>query len=85
MKSMSRRPAGEWKNVSPLGGGAWPNAAERPPVSEFELPKLKMAGKLQLLLKPNVVVGRSSPIISNVKALNSIEFEQMKLSLGLVL
>lgn len=42
-----KRPAGLWKNVSPLGGGAWPNAAERPPVSELESPKLKIAGKLQ--------------------------------------
>lgn len=52
MKSMTRRPslnrpAGEWKNVSPLGEGAEPKAAEMPPVSEFESPKLNMAGKLQ--------------------------------------
>ena len=49
MKSTMRRPseylpAGIPKKVSPLGGGACPNAAERPPVSEFESPKLKMAG-----------------------------------------
>lgn len=39
-------PDGVWKYVSPLGGRACPNTAERPPVSEFESPKLKMAGKL---------------------------------------
>ena len=49
MKSMMRRPSeylpiGIPKKVSPLGGGAGPKAAERPPVSEFESPKLKMAG-----------------------------------------
>lgn len=49
---MTRRPseylpAGAWKNVLPFGGGACPNAAERPPVSEFESPKLKMAGNWQ--------------------------------------
>lgn len=53
MKSSNRRPsenrpAGERKYVSPLGGGACPNAADKPPVSEFESPKLKMAGKLHL-------------------------------------
>ena len=31
----------------PLGGGACPKTAERPPVSELESPKLKTAGKLQ--------------------------------------
>lgn len=41
------RPAGAWKKVSPLGKGACPKAADSPPVSEFESPKLKMAGKLQ--------------------------------------
>ena len=30
----------------PLGGGACPKTAEKPPVSELESPKLKMAGKL---------------------------------------
>jgi hypothetical protein len=49
---MRRRPSlylpeGLSKKVSPLGGGAAPKAAERPPVSELESPKLKMAGKLQ--------------------------------------
>lgn len=52
MKSTMRRPsenrpAGAPKWVSPLGKGAWPNAADRPPVSEFESPKLKTAGNLQ--------------------------------------
>jgi hypothetical protein len=28
-----------------LGDGACPNAADRPPVSEFESPKLNIAGK----------------------------------------
>lgn len=40
-------PAGFLKKVSPLGGDAAPKAAERPPVSELESPKLKIAGKLQ--------------------------------------
>jgi hypothetical protein len=49
---MRRRPSlylpeGLLKKVSPLGGGAAPKAAERPPVSELESPKLKIAGKLQ--------------------------------------
>lgn len=26
-----------------MGGGAWPNAADKPPVSEFESPKLNIA------------------------------------------
>lgn len=52
MKSMMRRPseylpAGIPKKVSPLGGGAGPKAADNPPVSELESPKLKMAGKSQ--------------------------------------
>ncbi|GER25357.1 hypothetical protein STAS_00931 [Striga asiatica] len=42
-----KRPAGPRKKDSPLGGGAWPKAAERPPVSEFESPKLNIAGKSQ--------------------------------------
>lgn len=50
MKSMTRRPsqyrpAGEPKKEEPWGGPAWPKAAERPPVSELESPKLKIAGK----------------------------------------
>ena len=50
MKSMTRRPsqylpAGEPGKVIPWGGPAWPKAAERPPVSELESPKLKIAGK----------------------------------------
>lgn len=39
-------PAGMLKNVSPYGGGMGPKAAENPPVSEFESPRLNMAGKL---------------------------------------
>jgi hypothetical protein len=35
------------KKVLPLGGGAAPKAAESPPVSELESPKLKMAGNWQ--------------------------------------
>lgn len=53
MKSMTRRPsqylpAGLPKYVSPFGGGACPNTADRPPVSELESPKLNNAGKSQL-------------------------------------
>ncbi|RWV77361.1 hypothetical protein GW17_00061824 [Ensete ventricosum] len=40
-------PAGAPKKVSPCGGGAGPKAADSPPVSELESPKLKMAGKAQ--------------------------------------
>ncbi|KAG6536404.1 hypothetical protein ZIOFF_001458 [Zingiber officinale] len=41
------RPAGLPKKDSPWGGGAAPKAADSPPVSELESPKLKMAGKWQ--------------------------------------
>ena len=45
MKSMSTRPseslpAGLWKNESPYGAIMGSNAADIPPVSEFESPKL---------------------------------------------
>nr|GLL35379.1 hypothetical protein GW17_00061824 [Ipomoea trifida]GMD47021.1 nitrate transporter [Ipomoea batatas] len=60
-----KRPAGAPKKVSPLGGGAWPNAAERPPVSELESPKLKMAGKVQLLEQTTVLNGSSNAIESS--------------------
>jgi hypothetical protein len=53
MKSMRRRPSayrpeGALKKVSPLGKqtGSVNEVADKPPVSEFESPKLKMAGKL---------------------------------------
>lgn len=50
IKSMSKRPSqylpdGLRKYVSPFGGGNCPSTADNPPVSEFELPKLKIAGK----------------------------------------
>ena len=56
MKSIMRRPseclpADLPKNATPFGGGTSPMAAEIAPVSEFESPKLKTAGKLQLLDK----------------------------------
>lgn len=41
------RPEGLPKKVTPLGGGTRWKAADMPPVSEFESPKLKIAGKLQ--------------------------------------
>ena len=49
MKSMMRRPsenrpAGRWKYVSPYGGVGAISEAAKPPVSEFESPKLKIAG-----------------------------------------
>lgn len=52
MKSMIRRPsqalpAGTRKYVSPFGHGVGPIDTDRPPVSELESPKLKMAGNLQ--------------------------------------
>ena len=73
-KSITRRPseylpAGEWKYVSPLGGGACPNAADKPPVSEFESPKLKMAGKLHLVME---IVGLGSS--------NAIEITRQKIT-----
>lgn len=73
MKSITRRPseyrpAGEWKYVSPLGGGACPNAADKPPVSEFESPKLKMAGNSHLVMD---MVGLGSS--------NAIEITRLKI------
>lgn len=52
MKSMIRRPSenlpeGIWKKVSPYGELRGPKAAEKPPVSEFESPRAKIAGKSQ--------------------------------------
>ena len=49
---MMRRPSenlplGRWKYVSPYGGVGATREAAKPPVSEFESPKLKMAGKSQ--------------------------------------
>ncbi|KAL6013270.1 hypothetical protein ACLOJK_003762, partial [Asimina triloba] len=41
------RPACRWKKVMPKGQGNWEKAADRPQVTEFEAPKLKIAGKLQ--------------------------------------
>ena len=68
MKSMTRRPSearptGWRKKVWPLGGAAWPNTADKPPVSEFESPKLKMAGKLQGCAVDSL--GHSSNVIDN--------------------
>ena len=40
-------PEGLPKKVSPLGEGSRSYAADLPPVSEFESPKLNIAGKLQ--------------------------------------
>ena len=54
-KSMMRRPsqnrpAGLLKKICPLGGSRRsPIPATRPPVSEFESPKLKTAGKLNCM------------------------------------
>lgn len=60
IKSITRRPsqyrpAGARKYVSPWGGGACPNAADKPPVSEFESPKLNTAGNSQwvVVVLPN--------------------------------
>lgn len=44
------RPAGLLKKICPLGGSRRsPTPATRPPVSEFESPKLKTAGKLNCM------------------------------------
>lgn len=72
MKSITRRPseyrpAGLWKNVSPLGGGAWPQTADKPPVSEFESPKLNMAGKSQLVAVANTNHGTELTEIVSVR------------------
>ena len=48
--------------MCPLGGGACPNAAESPPVSEFESPKLNIAGKLHSLVQMVGVGGKKSVI-----------------------
>lgn len=55
MKSMTRRPsearpAGLPKYVMPNGPCCAGKAAQKPPVSELESPKLKTAGNLQVLL-----------------------------------
>lgn len=56
MKSMTRRPSQNLpaalpkKVVSPLGESSCSRAAERAPVSEFESPKLYIAGNLHILL-----------------------------------
>ena len=52
IKSTGRRPspplpAGLWKKLSPFGVGTGPKAANPPPVSELESPKLYIAGKRQ--------------------------------------
>lgn len=49
-------PEGLWKKESPFGERSLWNAADLPPVSEFESPKLNMAGKLQLLGSPTVLL-----------------------------
>nr|GMD26443.1 nitrate transporter [Ipomoea batatas] len=56
MKSMMRRPSetrpeGFPKKVIPFGGRTRAKAADELPVSEFESPKLKIAGMWQLLLE----------------------------------
>lgn len=50
-------PEGLPKKVIPLGKGTRPNAADTAPVSEFESPKLKIAGKWQSFdcLRSNLV------------------------------
>jgi hypothetical protein len=57
MKSITRRPSQKRpeecpKKLSPLGRGTSDMAAEIAPVSEFESPKLYMAGNPQLLPEP---------------------------------
>ncbi|MFS7994791.1 hypothetical protein Hanom_Chr12g01110241 [Helianthus anomalus] len=78
MKSIRRRPsllrpAGEWKKVWPLGGGSWPKTADKPPVSEFESPKLNTAGKLHSAGKQNVDIGSSSSSNNNVTPITSLQ------------
>ena len=47
-----------------MGARACPNAADSPPVSEFESPKLKMAGKLQ---GPEEPLGLGSNVNVNMR------------------
>lgn len=74
---MTRRPsqylpAGVWKKVMPLGGPACPNAADKPPVSEFESPKLNMAGKSHCCLFSIVISSLELEDI-NVRNRNTIK------------
>lgn len=60
MKSIIRRPSEKRpeecpKKLSPLGRGTSDMAAEIAPVSEFESPKLYMAGNPQLLPEPRAL------------------------------
>lgn len=71
-----RRPAGEWKKVSPLGGGsaASPNMAVKAPVSEFESPKLNIAGNLHSgKLDMEIGIGIGSNNNSNVTVISSLQ------------
>lgn len=40
-----------------MGGGDWPNAADKPPVSEFESPKLNIAGNWHGFLASTMDIG----------------------------
>lgn len=78
MKSIVRRPSlslpvGLWKKLRPYGGLIGSKEADMPPVSEFESPKLYIAGKSQgskapltLTLKHNK---RTNPVKNSPKAL----------------
>ena len=62
MKSIIRRPSQALpertpKKLSPLGGWTPVNAADAAPVSEFESPKLMIAGKWQFLEAEAAIVG----------------------------
>ena len=75
MKSMTKRPSekrpeGAWKCVSPLGNGACPNAAESPPVSEFESPKLNTAGNRHVPPDNTVAVLRTN--VASIRTLKRI-------------
>lgn len=75
MKSMIRRPslalpAGLWKKVSPNGSVFGKNAADIPPVSELESPKLNIAGT------PLIAVAMTS----SLPTLNTDETNKLKVT-----
>lgn len=65
-------PEGLRKKVSPLGERSLLNAADLPPVSELESPKLNIAGKLQSLRLPRFFRRPNAARIENATTRNII-------------
>ena len=60
-----KRPDGLRKNVCPLGGPSGKAIpAAKPPVSEFESPKLKIAGKLKLA--EELTIGKTKKVMASM-------------------